>query len=81
MSSVPMWGRVHEPATVSGIASTAMMRGRSAAGSGRKNCRTPAAEEVAVRMALGVQSPSTACSRSVWPGSSGSNSGTAMVPA
>ena len=33
-----------------------------------------------VRIAAGVQSASTASSRSVWPGSSGENSGTATLP-
>ena len=60
MSSSSMSGRTHVSPTVSGIASTAMMRGRSAAGSERNNCRTPAADDAAVRIAVGLQSPRTA---------------------
>ena len=67
--------------TSSGTASTAMTRGRSLAGRLRKNLRTPSAASVVVRMADGWQSSSTACRRPTWPGSDGSNSGTAMRPA
>ena len=66
--------------TSSGTASTAMTRGRSLAGLLRKNLRTPSADSVVVRMADGWQSSMTACSRPTWPGSLGSNSGTAMRP-
>ena len=67
--------------TSSGTASTAMTRGRSLAGRLRKNLRTPSADSVVVRIADGWQSSSTACRRPTWPGSDGSNSGTAMRPA
>ena len=68
-------------ATSLGTASTAMTRGRSLAGRLRKNLRTPSAESLVVRIADGLQSSSTACSRPTCPGSAGSNSGTAIRPA
>ena len=75
MVSVVMSTCSHVTPTSSGTASTAMTRGRSLAGRLRKNLRTPSAESVVVRIAVGWQSSRTACSRPTCPGSAGSNSG------
>ncbi len=67
--------------TESGTASMAMTRGRRARGSLRRKSCTLSAAGVVVSTTVGSASDSTASRRSAWPGSSGANSGTAMLPA
>ncbi|SKV81331.1 Uncharacterised protein [Mycobacteroides abscessus subsp. massiliense] len=81
MVSLVATGSTQVEPTSSGIASTAMTRGRSLGGRFRKNLRTPSAQSVVVSTADGWQSSRTACRRPAWPASLGSNNGTEIAPA
>jgi len=81
MSSVSRAAGTKPSPTESGTASTAIMRGRRDRGRLRRNAPTDSAAAVVVSTTAGSGSDRTASSRSAWPGSSGANSGTAMLPA
>ena len=81
IASVSSGVGVNAAPTESGSASIAIIRGRRCRGSVRRKSPTDPAAEVVVSTTVGSASPSTASRRSVWPGRSGANSGTAMAPA
>ena len=64
MSSVPISGLTYISASESGTASTAITRGRCAAGRVLANLRTDSAADVVVRTTVGLASASTAARRS-----------------